>query len=403
LRIAIVSQYYPPEPGATQNRLGAFAEGLAERGHEVTVVCEQPNHPSGVYQPGYGRRPLMTELRPHLTIRRLWVVTSPRKTTRLRLAFYGSFAAGAGTILATGPRQDVTFASSPPLPGALVAAAVARARHAPYVLDVRDPWPAAAAALGEVTNPRVLRVLERGAGWAYRNAACVTATTRPFCSHIDQVAGRPVSVHVPNGALDELLSIGPMPAPANGAFVVGYTGNLGIAQGLGIVFEAAERLRREDVRFVLVGDGPLSAELRAERDRRGLASVEIRPAVPVTEVAKIMLDCNALLVPLRAHPLLSGFVPSKLYDAMAVGRPAIVAAAGEAAALVRHWGAGVAIPPEDGAALAEAVRMLAADPRRAAAFGDAGRRAALEHARSRQLERLERVLADAAGSMRGRP
>lgn len=399
LRIAIVSQYFPPEPGATQNRVGTFAEGLARRGHDVTVICEQPNHPAGVYHDGYGRLPVVTERRGGMVVRRLWVVTSPRKTTMRRLGFYMSFAIASGATLLGSAPFDVVFASSPPLPGALVAGAVARLRNMPFVLDVRDIWPAAAEALGELTSRRAIVALERAERWLYRAATHVTATTRPFCAHIDQVAGRPVSVHVPNGALDQLVALAPTPPPA-GTFVVGYTGNLGIAQGLGIVLDAAERLRGEDVRFLLVGDGPLGGELRAERDRRGLDSVDIRPAVPVERIADILRACSALLVPLRAHPLLADFVPSKLYDAMAAGRPAIVAAEGEAAALVRNCGAGLAIGPEDGAALAEAVRALARDPDRAAALGEAGRRAARAHARSRQIEVLEELLIDAAG-MRG--
>jgi glycosyltransferase involved in cell wall biosynthesis len=397
LRVAIVSQYFPPEPGATQNRVGTFAEGLAARGHDVTVICEQPNHPAGVYQPGFGRLPIITERRLGVIVRRLWVVTSPHKTTLRRLGFYTSFAVAAGATLLGSAPFDVVFASSPPLPGPLAAGVVARLRDVPFVLDVRDIWPAAAEALGELSSHRTIAAAERAERWLYRAASRVTATTCPFCEHIDRLAGRDVSVHVPNGALDELLDL-PLTAASNGTFVVGYTGNLGIAQGLGIVFDAAERLRDENVRFVLVGDGPLSAELRAERDRRGLDQVDIRRAVPVAEIAGVMQDCNALLVPLRAHPLLADFVPSKLYDAMAVGRPAIVAAHGEAAALLRGSGAGIAIAPEDGPALAEAIRALAHDPHRAAALGEAGRRAAPEHARSLQIGRLERILADAAGA-----
>jgi colanic acid biosynthesis glycosyl transferase WcaI len=397
LRIAIVSQYFPPEPGATQNRVGAFTDGLALRGHDVTVICEQPNHPAGVFHAGFGKLPMMTERRPGVVVRRLWVAASPHKTTMRRVSFYSSFAIAAGATLLASARFDVVLASSPPLPGALAAGAVSRLREMPFVLDVRDIWPAAAEALGELSNQRMIAALERAERWLYRSSTSVTATTRPFCAHIDRIAGRSVSVHIPNGALDELVAMPYMPPPKRG-FVVGYVGNLGIAQGLRIVFDAAERLREEDVRFLLVGDGPLSAELRAERDARGLDAVDIRPAVPVTEIAHVMQRCNALLVPLRAHPLLEDFVPSKLYDAIAVGRPAIVAARGEAAALVLACGAGIAIPPEDGAALADVVRALARDPEGAAALGQAGRNAGGEFARSRQIERLESVLASAAAS-----
>src|SRR5947209_8309128 len=266
MRIGLVSQYYAPEIGATQNRMSAFAAGLVERGHEVVVVCEQPNHPAGVFHPGWGRRPVATESNGRLTIHRLWVATSPIKTPARRLAFYGTFAGGALATLMALPRLDVMFATSPPLPGAWAAAVAARARRIPFVLDVRDLWPAAAAALGELSNPKLVATFEAGERWIYRTAAAVTATTKPFCRHIDAVAGRRVAVHLPNGALDSLLAL-PDRAPPAGEFVVGYAGNLGIAQGLGIALDAAEHLRDAsvtDIRFSIVGSGPLASDLKAE-------------------------------------------------------------------------------------------------------------------------------------------
>lgn len=400
MHVLVVSQYFRPEVGATQNRLGTFVDGLVDRGHELTVICEQPNHPEGVFAAGFGRRPVMTERAGSLTVRRTWVAASPRKTTARRLAFYGTFAAGAAALTAAARRADVVFTSSPPLPGALATAVVVAARQLPFVLDVRDLWPAAAEALGELSNPRVLRVFERAERWLYQQAARVTATTRPFCRHIDRVAGRAISVHLPNGALDELVDL-PSAAPPAGPFTVGYAGNFGIAQGLGIVLDAADELRDRDVRFVLTGAGPLQNELRRERDRRGLSAVGIRPGVPVADLGALLLSCDALLVPLRDHPLLADFIPSKLYDAMAVGRPALVAATGEAAALVRRHDCGIEVAPEDGAGLARAVRALMTDRHSAHRMGAAGKAAAAAYARSRQVDRLEEVLREAAGG-RGR-
>lgn len=396
IRVLAVSQYFPPEPGATQNRMQTFVDGLVARGHHVTVLCEQPNHPSGVFHPGFGRRPVLTERRNGRAVHRLWVAASPKKSTSRRLLFYATFAGGAGLAAAALPRHDVMFATSPPLPGALATGLAARLRDTPFVLDVRDLWPAAAQALGELSGPRAVAALERAERWLYRTARCVTATTRPFCRHIDEVAGRPVSVHLPNGALDELVSGECRAAPSNGVFTVGYAGNLGIAQGLRIVLDAADELRGEDVRFVVVGDGPESDELRAERARRGLDSVEFRPGMPVSDIGSFLQSCNALLVPLRAHPLLHDFIPSKLYDAMAVGRPALVAAPGEASALARELKCGVEVQPEDGEDLARAIRRLRADPELVRQLGESGRAAAGGLARSHQVERLEQALSEAA-------
>jgi len=392
MHVLLVSQYFRPEVGATQNRMGSFTDGLLERGHRVTVVCEQPNHPSGVFHAGFGRRPLVTERGGHLVVHRTWVATAPEKTTARRLAFYGTFASGAAALVAAAHDVDVVLATSPPLPGALAAGAAARVRGLPFVLDVRDIWPAAAEALGELSNPRVLRFFERAERWLYRTSRAVTTTTRPFCRHVDRVAGRNVSVHLPNGALDALLDVPGAHARDGRPFTVGYAGNMGIAQGLGIALDAAERLRDADVRFVLVGAGPLAEQLRRDRDARRLDNVELRPPIPVDAVPGFLAECDALLVPLRDHPLLRDFIPSKLYDAMAAGRPVLVAAAGEPHALVREHGCGVEIGPEEGDALAQAVLALAADPERARALGAAGRAAARRYVRSSQLELLERVL-----------
>jgi len=392
MRILVVSQYYPPEIGATQNRMEAFVNRLLDAGHRVTVVCEQPNHPTGIYQPGYGGTPLRRERKGRLTVYRTWVATSPRKSSVTRILFYGSFAAAAIALTAVLPSQDVVLATSPPLPGAFAAMLSARIRKTPVVLDIRDLWPAAAEVLGELSDRRLLTLFTRIEGWMYRNSMAVTATTRPFCEYIDTRSHGLSTLHLPNGGLDELVSAPERQPPACPPFRLGYVGNFGIAQGLSIVLDAAEQLAGEPFKLLLVGGGPLESDLRHEITERRLANVEIRPAVPTHEVGGLLSSCNALLIPLAKHPLLADFMPSKLYDAMAVGRPVVVAANGEAAAFVAEHGFGLAVPPEDGTALAAAVRELARDPARAARLGAAGKARAPSYARSRQADRMCKLL-----------
>jgi colanic acid biosynthesis glycosyl transferase WcaI len=142
----------------------------------------------------------------------------------------------------------------------------------------------------------------------------------------------------------------------------------------------------------------MKAALKAETATRRLANVRFGEPVSVERVGAFLQSAHALLIPLRDHPLLEDFIPSKLYDAMAVGRPAIVAAGREAAGVVQRTGCGVVVPPEDGEALADAVNSLAGDPDLCERLAAAGRAAAPEHSRSRQLDRLGEVLARAATS-----
>jgi len=189
VRILVVSQFFRPEPGAAQNRLGAFVDGLVGRGHAVTVVCEQPNHPAGVFHPGYGRRPWMVERRGALTVRRLWVAASPRRTLPRRAAFYVSFAAGAFARVLAGRRHDVALVTSPPLPGALAAVWAARIRGTPVVLDVRDVWGIAVQAVDVGRKAALLRAIDRAERRLFADADRVTAATRAFCEHIDRAVG----------------------------------------------------------------------------------------------------------------------------------------------------------------------------------------------------------------------
>jgi glycosyltransferase involved in cell wall biosynthesis len=142
--------------------------------------------------------------------------------------------------------------------------------------------------------------------------------------------------------------------------------------------------------------------LRAEAMRLDLHNVHFHPQVPMEEIPPLLAASDALLVPLSGHPTFKSFVPSKMIDYMATGRPVIVSAAGEASRLLERAGAGVAVPPEDPQSLAAAIGALASDPRGAAEMGKRGRLFAHSRTRRAQAERLEQLLFDVTQGLRGR-
>src|SRR5581483_8612848 len=203
LRVVLVSQYFPPEVGATQSRMQMFAEYLAERGHDVTVIAEFPNHPQGVIPERYHGRVIEDDRSNPYRVLRVWVKTSPVKDQRSRLAFYGSFMTLATAVGPLAGRADVVLATSPPLFTGLTGIALARVNRAPFVLDVRDLWPAAAEALDQIAGRATFRIATALERWLYRQAAAVVAVTRPFCDHVDALRGRPpATALIPNGTLD---------------------------------------------------------------------------------------------------------------------------------------------------------------------------------------------------------
>jgi glycosyltransferase involved in cell wall biosynthesis len=399
LRILLFSQYFPPEVGATQTRMQTFAEYLAERGHRVTVVAEFPNHPQGVIPPEYRGRIVEVDRSNAYRVIRVWVNASPDKTQLTRLSFYLSFMGLATAVAPAAGRADVVLATTPPLFTAVAGLAVARLNRAPFVLDVRDLWPAAATSLMQISPGWQSTVAEAIERRLYRSAAAVVAVTAPFCRHIDRIRGaEPKTALIPNGTLPQFFVDGDHD-PAHrlgvprGRFLVTFAGILGIAQALPAVVEAAARLNG-DAEIALVGDGPMKQIVAELVREQGLHNVTLHPQVPLEEIPPILAASDALLVPLSAHPTFEQFVPSKMVDFMATGRPVILSAAGESARLLEQAGGGVVVPPESPDELAAAVRWLAAHPGEAAEMGRRGREYAGTQLRSAQAERLERLLLD---------
>lgn len=402
LRVLLFSQYFPPEVGATQSRMQSFAEHLAGRGHDVTVVCEMPSHPHGVLPPEYAGKVVEDDRSNPFRVLRVWVKTDPSKNQKTRLELYLSYMALATAVAPRAGRPDVVIATSPPLFTAVAGAAVARLTGAPFVLDVRDLWPAAAISLEQISGGASYQLSRRIERWLYREAAAVVAVTRPFCDHIDGLrSGGPLTSLVPNGTLDlffEAVEPTGREALVGGreGFLVTFAGTHGIAQALPSTIDAAA-LAGDGVRFAYIGEGPLKPLLRERVEEHGLTNVTFHPQVPTEAVPRLLAASDALLVPLSAHPTFADFIPSKLIDAMATGKPVLLSAAGESARILARSGAGIAVPPEDPQALADAALKLAADPELCRDMGARGREFARRRLRSTQAERLEAVLLDVTG------
>jgi glycosyltransferase involved in cell wall biosynthesis len=400
LRVLIFSQYFTPEVTAARARVHPIAQYLAERGHEVEVICELPNHPEGVVQEGYRGKVQVRRSFDGFGVRYVWVKTSPVKTTLSRLLLYGTYTASATVGGVLGRRPDVILVSSPPLPAAVAAMSVALRFRVPWVMDVRDPWPEAAVALGELSDPRVIRLLERLEKRLYRSAAAIITVTEPFRADIAGKVVDPGKITiVPNGTTRRWIEAGEgdidraeLDLPSD-RFIWTYAGNLGIAQGLGTAVEAAGKLGA-GFQLQLVGAGPVREKLEARVAELPADTVVFRGLVEPALAARYLRASDANLVSLGAQPELSKFVPSKLFDCCAVGRPVILSAAGEPQRLAAAAEAAIPIPPEDRDALVGALRKLRDDPGLRAKLSADGRKFAQGYLREDQVQRLETVLAD---------
>jgi glycosyltransferase involved in cell wall biosynthesis len=398
VRVLLFTQYFFPEVTAARARLHSLAVGLAERGHEVQVVCEVPNHPEGRVLPEFRGRAVTRRLVDGLNVVYVWVRASPARTTRARIASYGSYSAMAFVVGSVLSRPDVVLASSPPLTVGPTGAAVARRFGVPWLMDVRDVWPEVAVALGELSDGPMLRF----AAWLerrlYSSANAITTPTEPFRESIAAKAPPTTDVVVmPNGTTSMWLEMGESVVDRialgmnSDRFVWTYAGNLGLAQSLENAIEAA-RLLGNEYQFLVIGGGPVRERLEAMAATLPPGRVVFKAPMPPRECARWMRASDAILVPLADDPALTKPVPSKLYDSCAIGRPVIVAAPGETRRLAQTTGAALAVTPDDPEALAASVRRLRADSALRDGLQSAGRAFAEKHLRQAQVPVLENLL-----------
>jgi len=402
VRILLLSQYFTPEVTAAPVRLHPFAAGLVARGHHVEVICEVPSHPRGVIQAGYGGRFIDRRRLDGFEVSYVWTRASPSRRARDRLASYASYAMTASVVGALRRSPDAIFASSPPLSvGALGTVAAARHR-VPWVFDVRDLWPEAAVVLGELDNPRAVRVAEWLERRLYASATAITTPTEPFREHIVARCDDASKVHVlANGTTRRWLEAGSADPDREGLglpddrFVWTYAGNVGLSQDLDTAVAAAGLLGGEFL-LLIVGEGPARARLEQLAAELAPGSVRFTGLVEASEAARLMRASNALLVSLAPAAALGKAVPIKLYDCCAIGRPIVLAAPGEPRRIAERDRLALIVDPGEPAGLAEAVRSLRDDRDLAQGLAANARSFAARHLREDQLDVLESVLVAAS-------
>ena len=383
-RVLYVSQYFvsADQPGGVRH--WQHTRALARAGHEVTVVTSYVQHKERTVPERYRGRRIVHEVEDGLDVWRTYSTPDYGRDLRSRVASYGTFALWSAVAGARAPRPDVVVASSPSLPSAAAAAALARARGARFLLEVRDLWPDSAIAMGLVRERRMIAVARRLEAFCYRRADRIVALTEGIRDGMIAQGVSPAKIVLITNGVDLEIGDGRRPAEAPvppGSFVAMYVGAHGTYSSLETVLDAAGHLRdTPEVRLVLVGNGDRKPALVAAARERGLDNVAFVDPVPKREVPSWLARADACVLPYQDNPLFAGALPNKAFDYLGAARPIVASApAGELTRMVERAGCGVAVPPESGSALAGAIRELAADRDGARAMGERGRRYALDH------------------------
>jgi glycosyltransferase involved in cell wall biosynthesis len=338
---------------------------------------------------------------------RVWTyLAANRGRVRRGLNFLSYFASAAlaGSLIRD---VDIVIATSPQFFAGWAGAPVSSVKGAPFVLEIRDLWPESITAVEALGKGAVVRALEGLERALYRRAHHIVTVGDGYKEQLVARGVPPQKVSiVTNGVDADLFAPQPVnPAvraryglPAD-AFVVVFAGTIGLASGLHVALDAAALLKaagRDDVRFLLVGDGAVRPELEERARAEGLDAVAFAGLVPRGELPAILAAADACLVHFRRKDLFATILPSKLFEDAAMAKPILLGFAGHARRLVEEAGCGIPFEPENAPELVAAIDRLIADRGAAREMGERGRRHVLEHYDRRELARrylqvLERV------------
>jgi len=405
MRILFVTQFFWPEMRTAPMNLGALAEDLAAKGHEVLVITGVPNHPLGKVYDGYKMKLWQWEEARGFTILRLPLLPDHSQSPVRRLLNYTSFSLAASTLGIWKTRSfhpDVIFAYFAPITAGWTVRMVRAFHRAPVVYWITDLWPENFRASGMRIGDGTYAWLRRFEDWGYRQAQAICVDSPGYKKNLLEKGVPEDKIHVVAEWADENLFYPVERDPELGAkfglagkFNVIYGGNLGPVQKLDTVIEAARLLiDLKDVQFVFIGDGTAEQELKSLVVKYGLDNVRFIPRQPMERMREFFAWADALLVHLKRTPIFELQLPSKVLAYMACGRPILNGVAGTVAEIVDQAQCGLSFPPEDAAALADLVRKLYTMPiEQRMAMGRRGREAYLaQYSRSVQVQRLEQIL-----------
>ena len=376
-----ISQFYPPEIGAAQNRLSDLTQRLAAAGHTVSVLTAMPSYPQGIVFREYRGRKLMEEYLWGVRVIRTWIYITKRKSFFARLATYFSFVFSSlvGALLRI-RRQDIVVVESPPLFLGISGLVISYMSRAKLVLNVSDLWPNSAVDLGLLRSPFLIRASTALEEFLYRRSHLVTAQTRGIVRNIQKRIATPLLLYT-NGAdpsaYRELWSRDKMRCRlgfSSSAFLAVFAGLHGLVYDFETILAAAEQLSAyENIRFAFFGEGPEKPRWQRVVREKGLNNVHFFPPRPKEDMPEVIQAMDISIGALKRADLFRSTLPARLFESMAAGVPVAFAIEGEARELVEQAEGGICVSPQDPDALAAAILRLEGNPDLREAMGQRAR------------------------------
>ena len=348
--ILVISQYFYPE----NFRINDMCKEWVKRGYEVTVVTGIPNYPQGKFFDGYGLSKKRKEDYEGVHVIRLPILSRGKGSVRLALNYFSFVVSGFFWKLFTKVKADKVFIFEvSPMTQALVGVWYAKRRKIPCSIYVTDLWPESVEIVLDLHNKLILGPIGKMVDYVYKNCDRIFTSSQTF---IDKIASRNVPKEKlefwPQYAEDFYQKVEKKASeiPQDGELNLLFAGNLGYAQGLNILTEAAKILKdkNEFVRFNLVGNGRYEAVLKENIVKENVEEYfNFINRRPPEEIPEYMAASDVALIILSRSEIFAMTIPAKTQSCLACGIPIIVSADGEVQEVIKEANCGFGSDAED--------------------------------------------------------
>lgn len=369
MKLLFLSQHYRPEPCDT--RTSKLATGFAERGYQATALTSFPNYPFGKVYDGYRQHLCQRENIEGVEVVRVPMYPDHSRSSKKRALSYLSFGFSAAFLGALfTKRPNLIWIHHPPLTTGFAGYFLSKIKRVPFVFEIHDLWPESLTSTGMIKEGKITRLIRKACNFLHQRASAIVVTSPGMKTHLERQNVNPSKIVVIPQWADESvfrpvkqdLEFG-MRHGLIGKRSVVFAGNLGIAQALDTVLDAAKQLKDlQDFQFVIVGDGVEAKHLQNRCEIEGIENIRFTGHHPAREVPKFLAWSDAALIHLKDDPLFAITIPSKTQCYMACGVPILCGVAGDGADAVEAANCGLLVNPEDADDLALKIRTMLALP-----------------------------------------
>ena len=346
--ILVITQYFYPE----NFRINDICAELVKKGYKVTVLTGIPNYPEGKFYKGYGWNKKRKETVNGVDVIRLPIISRGKSKIRIVLNYYSFVIAGWFWNLFSRVKADILFTFEvSPLIQAKIGSWYSKKHKVPHFLYVQDLWPESLETVGGIHSKFILNHYGKMANKIYKNCDKIFATSPSFVEEIKKrvFENKEKVVYLPQYAEDFYKPLDKESVheiPKTESFKLIFTGNVGHAQGLDVLYKTAKILKEKgiDVLFVILGDGRYKGEfIKKTEDAKVSDMFLFIQRQPAERIPEFLADCDAAFLSFMDDPLFNKTIPAKLQSYMACAKPIIASAGGETERVIKEANCGYCV------------------------------------------------------------